>query len=93
MDVRARGPAGRPDVANDVAFAERLALGNREAREMAVAGTNPEPVVQDHEVAEVSAPPGADDGPVSRRANRLAFVRRDIETRVEFRRPGEGIPP
>src|SRR5688572_13911211 len=80
MKVWAGRAAGGADVADDFAAANGLARGDHEARHMAVACRQAEPVVDHDHVSVVAVESGAVDRAVCRRVNGGAVLRRNVET-------------
>ena len=92
VEVRARRPAGRADVADDVAALDVLAGHHREAREVAVARGDAEAVVERRRgCRSCRSQPGA-QRPCRRRWRRPAGpVGGDVEAGVEVRGAGERV--
>src|SRR5439155_22889194 len=83
VKMRAGRAAGRSDVADDLAALHGRARLHREGAQVAVARREAEGVLDDDQVAVVAGIRRRVDDAVSRRENRLTFLRGDVETLME----------
>src|SRR5688500_10230362 len=93
VEVASGGPAGGADGADDIAAVHPVALFDVELGQVAVPSLQPEPVVDNDQVAIRALIAGVDDAAGSRRVDRLTLVADDIEARVEVVRAVHRVAP
>src|SRR6185503_1689166 len=91
VQMAAGGPPRRSDVTDDVAALDLLAVGDREARQVAVLRDDAEAMVEHHHVAVGAVGPGGADGRVAGGHDRLAVIGGDVEPGMKVLVVGEGI--